>query len=203
MSNTFAPNGLVAVRRQDGASWSGNMTVYKIAAADTNKFFSGDPVHRLSTGYVTSGDVTTGGIIGIFVGCEYLSTSQNKVVWNNQYAGADAAADITAYVIDDPSVILQVWAGTGASPGTAGSLLFADIGANINFKTGAGNSLSGLSTTYVDASTKTTTNTLPFQIVGFASLPPGVNGSDTLSSGALVEVVFNQMQTNRVGNTGI
>ena len=55
MANSFAPQGFQPLRRYDGAAWSANQNRYKIAAANTHKFFHGDPVIILSTGYIDGG----------------------------------------------------------------------------------------------------------------------------------------------------
>ncbi len=203
MANTFSPQGFKPVRRVDGAAWTGNLSEYKIAKANTHSFFMGDPVVRLSTGYI---DVTTTepteGIQGIFMGCKYLSIAQGREVWSKTFPGGDANGDVTAYVVDDPNVVFQVWVGTGSSSAAGGPVAFADLGNNIDYKYGSGNTLSGISGAYVDYATKATTNTLPFVLWSQVTDPPGWNGTDTTTAGNLVEVVFNNAAL-KVGQTGV
>lgn len=203
MSNVFSPNGFTVVRRQDGAAWTGNLSTYSILKTNTNKFYAGDPIIRLSTGYIdVNTTLPTQGVAGIFTGCRYLSTAQGRVVWSAQFPGADAAADVEAYVIDDPSVVLRVWVGTGSSSAAGGPGAFADTGQNFSFKYGTANTLDGISGAYADYATFNTTNTLPFTMIGAVTNPPGVNGTDIATAGNIIECTFNQ-QAFRVGTTGI
>lgn len=205
MANTFAPNGLTPRRRLDGAAWTGSQNKRLIAAANTHKFFTGDPVVLLSTGYidrVAIGSIPTQGTLGIFVGCEYLSTARGSVTWSNQFPGGDTTVDVTAYIIDDPMVVFGCWVGTGASSASGGPAVQADIGENFNWQVGTGNTLSGLSGAYLDFASLGITNTLPLTIVGLITDPPGVNGTDITTAGNQVEVILNQ-QAYKVGTTGV
>lgn len=205
MANVFTPNGFTPVRRIDGAAWSANMTQYKIASNNAHSFFQGDPVVLLATGLIDVAAPTTAGsntnVIGIFMGCERLSTATGSKIWSNRFTG-DANAAVDAWVIDDPYVVYRVWVGTGGSSAAGGPAVQADIGTNINYQYGTGSTFSGISGAYVDYSTKATTNTLPFSILGLVTQPPGLNGTDITTAGNLIEVRVNAAQFG-VGVTGI
>lgn len=206
MANVFSPNGLTPVRRLDGAAWTGALgsASYKIAAANAHHFFFGDPVIRLSTGYIDDvaiGSIPTQGTLGVFIGAKYLSTAQGRTVWSNQVNG-DMAADAEAYVIDDPNLVYRIWVGTGSGSTSGGPAVLADVGQNFNWQQGTGNSQNGFSGAYLDYGSKGTTNTLPLSIVRLVQDPPGVNGTDITTAGNLVEVVLNQ-QAYKVGTTGV
>lgn len=204
MANVFTPQGLMPVRRRDGAAWTASITPYKVASANSHHFFAGDPVVRLSTGYidvVAIGSIPTQGTLGVFIGAKYQSTAQSKTVWSNQLNG-DMAADAEVYVVDDPNVVFRIWVGTGSSSTSGGPAVLADIGENFNWQIGTGNSSSGISGAYLDFASLGTTSTLPLTIVGLVTNPPGVNGTDTTTAGNLVEVVLNQ-QAFQVGTTGV
>lgn len=203
MSNVFAPNGFTPVRRIDGAAWDDQITKRLIASANTNKFYKGDPVSVLSTGYidvVAPGSLPTQGVLGIFMGCQYLSTASGSPKWSPQFPGGDAAADVTAYICMDPNVVFRAQVGNAGA--TGGPAVLGDLNKNFNFAFGSGNTLSGISGAYLDYSTKATTDTLPFTLIGLVQDPPGVNGTDTGSAGNIVEVVFNQ-SAFKVGTTGV
>lgn len=204
MANIFAPNGLTPLRRLDGAAWTGAQSKRLIAAANTHKFFAGDPVILLTTGYidrVAIGSIPTQGTLGVFVGCEYLSTAFGRAQWANQFPGGDTTVDVTAYVIDDPNLIYGCWVGTGAASAAGGPAVQADIGANFNWQIGTGNTNSGISGAYLDYASLATTNTLPLTMYGLVTDPPGVNGTDITTAGNYVEVILNQ-QAYKVGTTG-
>ena len=205
MSNTLAPNGFTAVRRLDGAAWTGNLSSYKIKASTAHNFFFGDPVARLSTGYidiVQPQSLPTQGVLGIFVGYRLVPPVSSQG-WSNTYVASSTTNDVEAYVIDDPNVVLRAWVGTGSSAAAGGPATQADVGNNFNFSYGAGGSaLSGISSAYIDYATKNTFSTLPFTLVNVLSFPPGVNGYDPTTAGNLAEFTVNQ-QAFRVGTTGL
>jgi hypothetical protein len=205
MANVFSPNGFVPLRRLDGAAWTASQNTAKIAAANTHKFFTGDPVVQLSTGFidrVAIGSLATNGTFGIFVGCKYLSTALGRTQWSNQFPGGDTTTDVEAYVITDPMVVFRCWVGTGASSAAGGPAVQADIGENFNWQIGTGNTSNGLSGAYLDFASLATTNTLPLTITALVTDPPGVNGTDITTAGNLVEVILNQ-QAYKVGQTGV
>lgn len=174
MANVFAPFGFQAIRRVDGASWSGNVSVRKIAAANTHYFFKGDPVASLTTGYI---DVVAPGslpgtkqIAGIFVGCEYLSVAKGYVTWSPMFPGGDTTTDVIAYIIDDPNVLFAVQSNNSNTTATAMGISY--IGNNISYASvntigtsTAGNTLNGISGVYIDQYTASDTIAdLPFHV---------------------------------------
>lgn len=199
MANTFAPSGFSPLRRLDGASWTGNMTPYKISSTSTHSFYKGDPVTMLNTGYI---DVVASGttqITGIFIGIEGQLLSSQAITWQNFYAGTTASADITAYVIDDPWVTFMVQVGTSGAVGGPASQ--SDVQLNFGFQFGTPSTQSGLSGAYLDYTTHATTSTLPFRLTDLLGFPPLVNGFDTTTAGNFVEVTMNN--SNYKSLTGI
>lgn len=195
MANTNAPNGFVPVRRQDGAAWTGNQTSLAIAYNYGTAIYRGDPVLQLNTGFVARGAAgnTAGTLIGIFMGCRYISSANNNPIYSNYWPGSGnlGTANVEAFVVTDPSVVFEVQA-------LAGPVTFADIGQNADFDLGTGNTLSGIS-----GATLTglgTTNTLPFRVIGFAQ---GVGpGTDIATAYNKVEVIWND-QFFKQSQTGL
>ena len=199
MANTLAPFGFDNYSGADGAPPTYGMIVAKVASNNTTKIFNGDPVKRLSTGYVAQWTASTAvsQLAGIFVSCKYFSVSQGQVVNNNFWPGADASGDVTVYLAPcllstAPAFKVQVSGST--------QIAFADIGQNIDVALGTGNTLSGRSGATVDFATLGATATLPFVIVGLGSdiLPSGVNGTDNTAVNNIVLV-----KANVNGVTGI
>lgn len=209
MANVLAPFGFTPVRRLDGAAWTGNQSQYKISFDNTHHFYQGDVVKMLTTGYVDTAAVVGGGaqILGIFVGCEYLSTAMSRRVWSNQFPGSDTTADVIAYVVDDPLCVFMAQCG-GAS---GSAIALASLQRNVNFSTTtAGNSLNGISGMAVDDNLVADTTTLPFRVVGIpgsTDIAAGVpylgapaNGYDQTTKYNLVLVSFNnQMFRTQTG----
>jgi hypothetical protein len=195
MPNTNAPFGF-RVYRGMGATPTYELSVRLVKSDNTTAIYFGDPVTNLNTGYIARATAGTAQISGIFAGCKYLSTSQKRTVWSNFWPGADAAADVEAYIIDAPNAQFLVQAG-----GTAIGL--ADMGLYVQFNLGTGNSATGISGAFVES--PAVTATLPFRIIGFDVDPPGANGTDISSAYNYVIVGFNNVtsRNNGAGPTGI
>jgi hypothetical protein len=196
MPNTNAPFGFRQYRGL-GSAPTYEQSVRLVKSDNTTAIFFGDPVVNTNAGYIQRASSNSTPITGIFAGCKYLSTSQKRTVWSNYWPGADASADIEAYIIDDPNAQFLVQAG-----GTA--IGIGNIGENIAFNvSGAGNTATGISTAFVDS--PATTISLPFRIIGFDVDPPGSNGTDITSAYNYVIVGFNNVtsRSNGAGPTGI
>ncbi len=199
MANISAPYGF----RQ----WSGTgssptyeqVTLVGGIAYNTVNIFYGDPVVRLADGTIAG--ITTAPapgasvIAGIFQGCKYLSTAQKRTVWSNYWPGSDVsagnAAVTEAYIVNDPNS--QFIAQVGGS--TSVGLTAGNIGLNVQFAYGTGNTASGVSGAYIDITvTPAVTATLPFRVVALVTTPPGSPGT---ASGAYnyAVVAFNNVET--------
>lgn len=181
-----------------GQSIPGSTTVagYRISSGNATAMFFGDAVRMNSsgpTGFIEQwangdGGTATRILVGIFLGCQYYSTSQKKTVQNNYWPGSDATGDVIAFVADDPSSMWMVQAGTGPITGTA-------IGQTVDITSSSGangSTITGISGMTI--ATPTTTNTLPFKVVGLVTSPPGANGTDITTASNNVIVAFNNQQ---------
>lgn len=182
MANTNAPFGFRAVRRVDGAAPNFLANYRPIATDDSTAIGYGDPVTSLSTGYVTRATAGTTAIAGIFMGCQYYDSNQQKYVFMPQWSGtASTSEPAQAVICNDPNIVFEA-----QSNGSA--ITFADVMANINFVIGTPNSLTGISTSALDQSTiNTALTTRPFKIVGISQRI----GVDPASSYNVAEVVLN------------
>jgi hypothetical protein len=205
MANTNSPFGF----RWHGLSGdavtpSSGLIVVK-SASSVGTYGEGDPVMRLNTGYCAALTRTTAAsyFVGIFKSCEYYSTSQAKKVWRNYYPTNDATGDVTVYIEPalgsvTPRFIVQ-------SSG-AGAITLGNVGMNVDIASGTSTAGTVTSGYYRSACTidtlanVTTTNTVPFRIVGLYSdiAAPGSPGADTASAYNWVIV-----EANNSLNTGI
>ncbi len=167
---------------------------YRISASYGTAVFFGDAVRMNSsgpTGYIEQwangdGGTATRILVGIFLGCRYYSTSQQKTIWRNYWPGSDATGDVEAFVCDDPNSFWKVQANAG--PITQAAIgQTADVAA-----TPTGNTTTGISG--MSLATPTTTNTLPFKVVNIINSPPGANGTDPTTAYNYVIVGFNNQQ---------
>lgn len=169
-------------------------TPYVIAAGYATAIYFGDAVRMNSSGpsgYIeqwANGDGSaTKILVGIFLGCQYYSTSQKKTIQNNYWPGSDATGDVTAFVADDPNSLWEVQAGIGSAITKTSFGQTADIVA-----TPVGNTTTGVSG--MSLSTPTTSATLPFKVVNVVTTPPGANGTDLTTPYNNVVVAFNYQQ---------
>jgi hypothetical protein len=195
MANIAAPFGF------QQRSGTGSSPTYEIVEMlvdfNTANIFFGDPVFRLSDGTVAG--ITTGpgpgtqAIAGIFIGCKYTSVAQKKTVWSNYWPGSDVASTnlVTAQIITDPNA--QFLAQVGVS--TTTGIVQANIGSNVQFAYGTGNTANGISGAYIDISvTPAVTATLPFRVVGLVTSPPGSPGTNAGQYNYVI-VAFNNVET--------
>ena len=196
MANNFAPTGFAPVSTSLGAAINWKLSTRRISAANATPIFKGDAVVPVlpASGYITQAaavSTATAPLAGIFWGCQYLSTSQKRVVWSAYWPGADATGDVIAYVYDDPTARFQVQtSGAGFQiTGTPATFTDSPVGQYCNLNAGVGNTLSGQSGMFVD--TIGTTATFPFIITDMVLDPPGANGTDATAQFNYVVVGFN------------
>lgn len=195
MANTNAPSGFKASRLINGAAPNyafspGNDR--SISSANTTAIGFGDVITELSTGYIALSLTTDAPIFGIFQGCTYFDTGVGQWQFNRQWPGVTtASAAPKAHTIADTKQIFEV-----QSSGAA--IVLSNIGLNANFTSnGAPNAITGISTASLDQTTISTTNTLPFRIVGLGQ----AIGNDNTTSYNAVEVILNDSSFNQL--TGI
>jgi len=205
MANTNAPYGFKQYGGI-GVTPTYEQVVMSIASNNATPIYQNDPIVQLSTGYIAQASSNSVAVGGIFVGCKYLSVSQKRTIWMPYWPGSDASGDVTAYVITDPNA--QFIVQTANSNTTATAVGLTNVGNNIGFAIGTGNTATGLSGAYADQFTIATTATLPFRILALANYTPGqvsplasINGNDPTTAYNAIIVGFN----NAVGKslTGI
>lgn len=178
MASVASPYGLKPVNELGGLPYAGSTRSYKIDPAGTAaNIFYGSPVFVNADGFLavataTGADSTTNGfpvgtantgIVGVFVGCQYIN-AQGQVIYA-QYYPTGTTGVVNAYVVDDPDVVFQVQ--------SAGSVTQAAVGANVFFSTGAvatGNTVTGNSTASVVAGGSAVTTSAAFRVVGFVDM---------------------------------
>jgi hypothetical protein len=195
MANIIAPFGFSQLGNASGPPNFAEVhsTPYLISASNTTAIFKGDAVRYVAggspTGFITQwtqGDGSaTQQLVGIFLGCEYFSTSQKKNVWNNYWPGSDATGNVNAYVVDEPNSQWLVQAATG--PITQTSMGF---GADIAL-TPSGSLVTGISGMALLSPSAGSAATLPFKVVGLYNGVPTAQGQDVTTAGNFVIVAFN------------
>jgi len=193
MANSNGSFGLRPLRKLgEGSNSTGvaNYTMYEIANGNTSKIYHGSPVLPLSTGYIDIVGAAAGGtvsLVGVFMGCEYVSSTTGKPVWSNYWPGSGANSNhpVKAYVADDPNQLFVI--ATDAT-WTSKAVARAAVFANANFSTATtGTDATGVSLGRLDISTIATTNTLNMRIMGWQDDPENADFS-AAGIGAIVRL---------------
>jgi hypothetical protein len=187
VANTQATFGFRHIGYLPGGSPDYQLSTGIIASGNATKIFRGDPVVRsTSTGKIQQGSNNTENLVGVFDGCMYTPVG-GYPQWSPYWVGA-AGADATAYIISAPNALFLA-----AALNT--SIVTANIGENVGYAIGTGNTATGVSGATVDQSTLNTTNTLPFRVVdvcnGTGNFGIVGNGSDPSSAYGWCVVAFN------------
>lgn len=190
MANTQATFGFRHIGYISGGAPDYQLATGLIASANTTKIFRGDPVViNTSTGKIEQAANNTANIAGIFDGCMYTPTG-GIPQWSPYWNGGGAASDPIAYIINASTALFLA-----AALNT--SIVTANIGENVGFAIGTGNTATGFSGATVDQSTLNTTNTLPFRVVAPCTTAGNFgitgNGSDPTTPYGWCVVAFNNM----------
>lgn len=164
MANADIPKGLQPVRYISGAPYNGAANVYTTAAGDNVAIFLGDPVKLSGTSQTVNGQVyadvdqaATGDVmIGVVVGV--LPDTRDSL----KYRAASTVRRLL--VATDTDLLYEAQEVSGGTPLTAD-----DIGLNINFVVGSGNTFTGYSGVELNNGTEAATNTLDLNIVGLVA----------------------------------
>jgi len=191
MANTNGSFGLRPVGTVGQNGNTGGLTEYRIASGNTNKMYQGSPVKPLAAGVIDIVGAAAGGtvgLLGVFWGCEYVSSSTGKTVWSNTWpgSGADSTYPVKAFVYDDP---MQVFVIASDATLTDEATARAHVFANANFSTATtGDDTTGLSAGRLAVSTIATTNTLNLRVMGIQQDP---DNADFAAAGIPVLVRLN------------
>ena len=175
MANSNGSFGLRPLSKMGGGANStatSNYSLYEIANGNTDKLYHGEAVIPLSTGYIGAPGAAAGGtvgLLGVFQGCEYVSSTTGKTIWSNYWpgSGADSNHPVKAYINDDPMQLYVIATdATWTSKATARAAVFA----NANFSTCiTGSDTTGMSLGRLAISTIATTNSLNLRVMGWAT----------------------------------
>lgn len=206
MANQNAPFGFLEYYGGAGGAPTFAQSARR-CAYNASAIYFGDPVQQDgTTGYIVRGNPSsTQALAGIFVGCQYLSTSQKRTVWSRYWPGSDTTNDVICYVVDDPNArfVVQGNSTTFNIGGSLSTYTSSPVGQYAQFAIGSGNASTGASGAYLNS--LGTTTTYPFIVVDLVTFPPGAQGADPTSAYNQVVVGFNNqiMRTNGAGPTGI
>ncbi len=181
MANKDAAFGMKPVRMVGGAPYTGGQSRYRIAANYGTSIFQGDMVAQVTGGTVeVHADGGTVPVVGVFNGCQYTDPTSGEQVYSNYYPASTNAADIIAFIIDDPDVVYEVQADD--------TFPVTDLFGNFDIVyTSAGSTMTGISGAELDVTTGATNTNLPIKAIDISEDP---NNSDTGAANTNVLVVI-------------
>lgn len=212
MPNTSRINGFRPVKHVTGAPYNGQANIYAVLASDATALFVGDPVnldgsaHTNGIASVTKA-TASGQVLGVVVG---IVPAKMDPVSGSMSAGAISLdtpqyrpASTFAYVLvaDAPDIVYEVEACTGSN--AAYTYLVADTGLNAGHTTVAGSTSTGTSAAALDMSTKATTATLPWKILGAAQRVDNETISGTSTAVKLLVKINQATLGGGTGATGV
>ena len=177
MANTNGAFGLRPIGKMGQSANSTGASEYRIAYNNTNAIYQGSPVIPLAAGVIDIVGAAAGGtvgLLGVFWGCEYVSSTTGQKVWSNYWpgSGADSNHPVKAFVYDDPAQLFVIATGNVTTSWDTEAELRAAVFANANFGSGAsGSATTGISSGFLDTNTINTTNTLNLRIMGIQEDP--------------------------------
>ena len=176
MANINGSFGLRPLKQLGQSANTTGATEYRIAYDNSNVLYRGQPVIPTAAGVIDDLQAAAGGtvsIVGVFWGCEYVSSTTGKTTWSNYWpgSGADSNHPVKAFVYDNPDQLFVVATGDNTGAATE-ALVRADVFSNVQMADGnSGSTTTGISSASVDLSTAAATNTFPLRIVGIEDDP--------------------------------
>ena len=190
-SGAFGLRPIAKMGSNSNSTGSSGYTQYEIASNNSNVIYQGSPVIPLSTGFIDIVGAAAGGtvgLLGVFYGCEYVSSVTGELTFSNYWpgSGADSNHPVKAIVYDDP---MQLYVISSDASLTSEATLRGHVFANANFSSGtSGSTTTGMSSAALAVSTIATTNTLNLRIMGWQEDP---ENADFTAAGIPVIVRLN------------
>ena len=190
-SGAFGLRPIAKMGSNSNSTGSSGYTKYEIANGNSNVIYQGSPVIPLSTGFIDIVGAAAGGtvgLVGVFYGCEFVSSVTGELTFSNHWpgSGADSNHPVKAIVYDDP---MQLYVISSDASLTSKATTRGAVFANANFSSGtSGSTTTGMSSAALAVSTIATTNTLNLRIMGWQEDP---ENADFTAAGIPVIVRLN------------
>ena len=184
MANINGAFGLRPIGKMGQNTNSTGATEYRIASSNTNAIYQGSPVIPLAAGVIDIVGAAAGGtvgLLGVFWGCEYVSSVTGEKVFSNYWpgTGADSNFPVKAFVYDDPAQLFLISTSNVVAGADTEAEVQEAVFANANFATAAsGSTTTGLSSATLDLDTIATTANLNLRIMGIQDDPENSDFSE-------------------------
>ena len=170
------PYGLKPVNLIGGQVYAGSTRLMAIASGEGTSIFFGDAV-KLSGGYITRDPADSAMTpVGVFMGCTFTDPNSNQKVFKQYFPAGTVAADIKAYVVDDPDALFKVAVVSGTT--VISGVTQTAVGLNAALVDNTGSTITGDSLVAISATTATN-GALPVRIVDIVPDTANAAGSYT------------------------
>ena len=194
-----APYGFKPVNRFDGIPYAGATLQYPIASTYNTAIYNGASVKIVGGTIELSGATTTGTIIGVAVGFQYVN-SQGQTVQAQYYPGTSVTNAI-AYVVVDPAAEFKVTVTNSGAPTVVTGANATIVGTNVaEIQNGTGSATTGNAQSSIvkPANGAGSTAALPWRVVAVVPDTAYVSGGVTLYPEVIVKMNTSQL----LGSTG-
>ena len=175
-----APYGFKPVNRFDGLPYAGATLQYPVTSGQA--LYYGDTVKIVAGGTISqSGATTTGTIVGVFTGCQYVNSSGQTV--QAQYCPASGVTNPIAYVVVDPTAEFKVAVTTTGNTSVVTGANATIVGTNVaQTAYTAGSTATGDSVAAIvlPANGAGNATTLPFRVVAVVPDTAYANATGTI-----------------------
>jgi len=177
MANSNGSFGLRPISKLGGGTNSTGLTgytPYEIANGNTDSIYHGQLVIPLASGFIDHTANAAGGTVshlGVFQGCEFVSSVTGKTTFSNHWpgSGADSNHPVKAFINDDPNQLYLIASDASL---TSKANTRASVFLNANLSTGiTGTDATGVSLGRLAVSTLATTNSLALRVMGWQEDP--------------------------------
>lgn len=196
MANANVGFGMKPINTAGSTPATSGTNAYHIKS-DASAIFQGSPVIATNDGTVAVSSSASGDtlkFLGVFAGCEYVSSSTGKKVFSNYWpgSGADTNFDIIANVYDNPMqryIVCSDASLTDKATAIAAIFESAEFSAESNKGAADGSTTTGISAAQLDVSTVDAADlSHPLKIVGILDDP---ENADFTAAGIPLIVMIN------------
>ena len=185
-----SPYGFEPVNRYDGIPYAGATLQIPIASSYNTPIYNGSSVKIVAGGTLElSGTTTSGTIIGVFMGVQYVNSSGQTV--QAQYYPGTSVTNAVAYVVVDASAEFKVALTVSGAPTVVVGANATIVGTNLaEIQNGTGSTSTGNSqaSCVIPANGAGATTTLPWRVVAVVPDTAYTSGSTVLYPEVLVKI---------------
>ena len=197
-----APYGFKPINRYDGIPYAGATLQLPISGSYNTAIYNGDTVKLVAGGTIeVSGATTSGAIIGVFVGVQYVNSSGQTV--QAQYYPGTSVTNAIAYVVVDPAAEFKVTVTNSGAPTVVTGANATIVGTNVaEIQNGTGSTTTGNAQSSIvkPANGAGDTAALPWRVVAVVPDTAYLSGSTVLYPEVIVKMNTSQL-LGATGNT--